>query len=49
MVQKYCVVLGDVVDSRRIEDREAFRDRLQSTLATINDEFDESLRPRSRC
>ena len=31
------------MDSRQIEDREAFQQRLQSTLATINDEFDESI------
>lgn len=43
MVQKYCVILGDVVNSRRIEDRETFRETLQSTLASVNDDFEESI------
>lgn len=43
MVQKYCVVLGDVVESRKIEDREAFQKTLQTTLDTINEEFGDSV------
>lgn len=44
MVQNCCVVLGDVVNSREIEDRETFQETLQSTLDTINDEFGDLFR-----
>lgn len=43
MTERYCVVLGDVVDSREIDDREAFQRTLTETLDAINEEFDDSL------
>lgn len=43
MTRTYCVVLGDVVDSRSIDDREAFQRTLQTTLDSINEDFDYSL------
>lgn len=43
MTERYCVVLGDVVDSREIDDREAFQRTLSETLDAINEEFDDSL------
>lgn len=43
MTGRYCVVLGDVVDSREIGDREAFQRTLTETLDAINEEFDDSL------
>lgn len=43
MPEQYCVVLGDVVDSREIDDREAFQRTLTGTLDAINEEFDDSL------
>lgn len=44
MIQKNCVVLGDVVNSREIQDRETFQETLQSTLSEINTQFDDALR-----
>lgn len=38
---KRCVVLGDVVGSRDIADREAFRGTLLDAIATVNDTFDD--------
>lgn len=35
-----CVMLGDVVESRRIADRAAFGDRLAAALATVNETYD---------
>lgn len=43
MAGQYCVVLGDVVDSREIDDREAFQRTLAETLDATNEEFDDSL------
>lgn len=37
------VLLGDVVRSRRIDDREAFRERLAETCAALNDDYGESI------
>jgi predicted DNA-binding protein YlxM (UPF0122 family) len=37
------VVLGDVVDSREIDDREPFQRTLAETLDAVNEEFDDSL------
>jgi hypothetical protein len=39
MTTDRCVVLGDVVDSRDIADREAFERRLRAALATVNERF----------
>ena len=36
MKQKLCVVLGDVLSSRRIEDKEAFQSKLEKTCNRIN-------------
>jgi len=38
MASRLLVVLGDVEGSRRIEDKESFKERMDSTLAMINDE-----------
>lgn len=43
MVQKHCVVLGDVVNSREISDRGMFQKTLQSALDAINEAFDDTL------
>lgn len=43
MILNRCVVLGDVIKSRAIEDRTAFHDRLQAGLATLNEEFNSCL------
>lgn len=43
MTATRCVVLGDVVESRDIQDRAAFHDRLLATLRTVNDEFGSEL------
>lgn len=37
------VLLGDVVQSRRIDDREAFRERLTEVCATLNDAYETSI------
>lgn len=37
------VLLGDVVQSRRIDDREAFRERLTGICATLNDDYETSI------
>lgn len=37
---KRCVVLGDVVESRDIPDREAFHERLLSACARVNDAYE---------
>ena len=36
MKQKLCVLLGDVLSSRRIEDKEAFQEKLEKTCSRIN-------------
>lgn len=42
MASRY-VLLGDVVQSRNIDDREAFRDHLAEVCATLNDDYDPSI------
>lgn len=42
MVDEY-VVLADVVESRTIEDRTAFRDRLDGALSTVNERHEDTL------
>lgn len=39
----HCVVLGDVVGSRQIEDREAFHAELRTAIAMINDRHEDAL------
>lgn len=38
-----CVVLGDVVASRDIPDRQGFRERLLSAIASVNETYDETV------
>lgn len=40
---KRCVVLGDVVASRDIDDREAFRERLLEACATVNETLEDAV------
>lgn len=44
MPKRQFVVLGDVVGSRDVHDREALRDDLSDALATVNDDHDEAIR-----
>lgn len=43
MNERYCVVLGDVVDSRKIDDRSEFRQTLARALSEVNDAYGETL------
>lgn len=37
MASEHCVVVGDVIDSRKVEDREQLRRRLETGIARAND------------
>lgn len=43
MIQGNCVVLADVVDSRKIEDRDAFENRLREAISTVNGNYREHI------
>lgn len=43
MTDRYCVVLGDVVESREIADRPSFQDRLTRAIDRINEEHADAL------
>lgn len=43
MSRRYCVVLGDVVNSRKIDDRETFQEELEAALSGINTNYRESI------
>lgn len=40
---QHCVILGDVVDSRSIENRAAFRDELIGTLTHVNSTYEDQI------
>ncbi|WP_096394230.1 SatD family protein [Halorubrum trapanicum] len=44
VTKQYCVVLADVVDSQKIEDREAFRERLDTAISEANQRYQDSMR-----
>lgn len=39
VTRQYCVVLADVVDSQKIEDREAFKEKLEKAISEVNQRY----------
>ncbi len=44
VTRQYCVVLADVVDSQKIEDREAFREKLDTAISEVNQRYQDWIR-----
>lgn len=44
MTREYCVVLADVVNSQKIEDREAFKEKLDTTILEVNRRYQDCMR-----
>jgi len=43
MTRQYCVVLADVVDSQKIKDREAFRQKLDTAISEVNQRYRDTM------
>jgi hypothetical protein len=43
MTREYCVVLGDVIDSREISDRNEFKNKLEGAISSVNYQYESEL------
>jgi len=43
MTREYCVVLGDVVDSREISERNEFKNKLEDAILSVNAQYEDEV------